>query len=115
MLLLLACPEHDEDLLPLHLRLVAPADLGALSAAREATCRCQPTAVPHRRCRKRSEGGRAIRDHGRSHDSDAAKEQLSSGPRLLAQARALPISNDPMGCAADDYGKGDDPGAPGNW
>ena len=30
LLLLLACPEYDEDLLPLDLRLAAPADLGAV-------------------------------------------------------------------------------------
>ena len=47
------------------------------------------------------EGGRASRDHDLGHDSDAAKEQLSSGPRFLAQAEALPISNDPMGCATE--------------
>ena len=53
--------------------------------------------------------GRAIRDHGRSHNSDVAKEQLSSGPRFLAQARALPISNDPIrvcsGAASTARGK----------
>ena len=48
----------------------------------------------------RSEGGRAIRDHDRGHDSDAAKVQLSSGPRSLVQAKALPNSNDPTGCVA---------------
>ena len=44
-----------------------------------------------------------IREQSRGHDSDldAAKEQQSSGPRFLAQAKALPISNDPMGCAAE--------------
>ena len=46
---------------------------------------------------------RAIRDHGSCHGSDAAKEQLSSGQCFLrlVQAKALPISNDPTGCAAE--------------
>ena len=56
-----------------------------------------------------------MRDHGRCHDSDAAKVQLSSGQRSLAQAKEFPNSNDPNGprCVQRSgyYGKGDYPGA----
>ena len=54
-----------------------------------------------------------MRDHGRCHDSDAAKVQLSSGQRSLAQAKEFPNSNDPNGprCVQRSgyYGKGDYP------
>ena len=40
------------------------------------------------------EGGCASRDHDLGHDSDC-------GQRFQAQAEALPMSNDPMGCAAE--------------
>ena len=64
--------------------------------------------------------------HGRCDDSDAARVQLSREQRSLAQAKALPNSNDPMECAAEQLllqrddpwgplhlGAGQGPGGPG--